>query len=492
MELWRRSVIASLSLLLSLFCLSGTLAAQESNYDERRSTLKIAIPADVISLDPARISRHTVTEAVQSLLYRPMLEYDAQTASYSPGVVRSFRALDELTWELEVTDSAEAQRLARHFARVTSGGIEGFPAPAHQRLDHVANATAMGSKVLLHLSRPWAGLPSALVGEPAGSVSRTGSLQPTGAYVLERRDHGNRVVLRRVNETPPGGFDRIWFEVVPSADERLRRLLAGEVDIAFALPPNGYWRLRLSQGVVPVVTPETRVHFMELNVKRPPFNDVRVRRALNLAVDVSEMIRRVMQDQAIPIATILSPAHLGYEPSVVPFSYDPLRARALLAEAGYPNGFEIELDVTPSRRRVAEVYREMLADVGIRVVVREWERWSALYREIELGRRHAWLNDWDGAGFDPKGVVWEKLHSEGEKNYSGYSSDALDNLLALAESTYTPQERLEHYRIVQRHLRQEAPFLFGYVQYTVYGASADLDWRPGPGNLFRFESVKRR
>lgn len=489
----QRTVLGFVVLFVVLLFRVGSLTAQEPVQPAEARTLTIAVPADIISLDPARISRHSISEAVQGALYRPMLQLDAQRALYLPGVVKRFHARDELTWEFEVADRVIAEGLARYFRRVISPeGISGFPAPARERLAPAVNATAEGNKLIVHLSEPMAGFPSALVGEPAVRLSDAGTLQSTGAFELERWDHGNRVVLRRFGEAPPGGFDRLWFEVVPSADERLRRLIAGEVDIALGLPPDGYWRLRLNRGVVPVVTRQTRVHFMELNVKRPPFDDVRVRRAVNLAVDVREMIRTVMQDQAEPIATIFSPVTLGYEPSVVPFGHDRVRARELLAEAGYPNGFELELDVTRSRRRVAEAYKSMLADVGIRVVVREWESWSALYREIELGRRHAWLNDWDGRGFDAKDVVWDKLHSDGEKNYGGYTSEALDSLLELAERTLDPEQRLEHYRLVQRYLRQEAPFLFGYVEYTVYGASDELEWHPGPGSLLALDEITRR
>lgn len=321
-----------------------------------------------------------------------------------------------------------------------------------------------------------------MASEPAARVNAAGTLLPTGSFELERWDHGNRVVLRRTDASLDGGFGRIWFEVVPSAEERLRQVLAGSVHIAMDLPPDGYWRLRRSSSGRPVVVPQTRVHFVELDVSRPPFSDVRVRRALNLAVDTNEVIRRTMQDQAVPVATVLSPVMMGYEPEVVVFGYDPVLARQLLAQAGYPQGFHFELDVLRSRRRIAEVYREMLADVGITVTLRVWDDWSSLRGMIDLGRRQAWVNDWSTRGLDPKDAIWPKLHSTGSNNLGGFKSVTLDSLLSQAEAVLNPDERLEHYRMIQRYLRQEAPYLFGYVEFDVYGAVNSLEWQPGPGS----------
>lgn len=461
-------------------------------------TLMIAVSADIISPDPARITRHAVSEAVHSLLYDTLIRFDPEGGGYSPGLAASFRAVDALTWEFDLAGetanaAAAAAEIARYFRRIVSpSGLGGFPAPARERLARVRDVRAEGSRIIFHLSEPWPGLPAALVREPAVRALADGSLRPTGAFVLERWDHGNRVILRRQGETPAGGFARVWFEVVPSAEERFRRLVAGEFDIAFDLPPDGYWRLRRARGVTPVVVPQTRVHFVEFDVTRPPFSDARVRRAFNLAVDVRALIQATMQDQAVEAATVVSPAMLGFEPEVVPLGYDPVRARELLAQAGYPDGFEFELDVTPARRRIAEGYRAMLAEVGIDAVVRVWDDWAAQRREVALGRRYAWVTEWNARSLDPREALWEKLHSTGSGNWGGYRNVTLDTLLERAEATLDPHERLERYREIQRYVRQEAPYLFGYVEYDVYGAAADLVWRPGPAGLLALGDVRRR
>lgn len=299
------------------------------------------------------------------------------------------------------------------------------------------------------------------------------------------------MILVRAGEPPdPDRVVRIQFEVVPSADERLRRVLNGDVHIALDLPPGAFWRLRASRLAKPVVVPQSRVHFIEFDQTRPPFNDRRVRQALNLAVDTRAILREVAQEEAQAIPTLLSPVTFGFDRDLAGYGYDPALARRLLAEAGYPDGFAFELDVPRVKERVARLYQAMLRDVGVDVSLRVWDTWQSLREQILLGRRQAWMAEWGNSSLDPGTAIRPKLHSTGEANYGRYVDPVLDAMLDEADALLDPGERLARYRLIQAYILEEAPMLFGWVEYDVYGASVDLDWRPGPGRWLELDKVR--
>lgn len=476
----RSEIRFALALLASIVAAASggcLVAAAEAGFH-----LKVAIPEDIVALDPMRYSTHLWTRIVHELLFEPVLSFDEET----PGAVVEYRAIDETTWVLllpqgivsSTGEPVTPEGVARYFRRLLpSAGIGGYPSPAGERLPELVDVRAEGERLLFRLAEPDPMFPARLAQEPFASLGANGRLLGTGAYRVERWDHGNRVILARARGED--GPDRITFEVIPSSGERLRRLLSGDVDIAFSLPAGALWQLRSAKGVRPVRLVQRRVHFIEFDTERPPFSDRRVRLAMNLAVDTKALIDRLMQDEAAPVPTLLVPVTLGFDPDVPELAYDPIRARELLTDAGFPRGFSMELDTTAPKERIARGYASMLAEVGIDVTVRVWPDWATLKGEILLGRRQAWLGEWGNSSLDPAGVLLPKLHSGGEANYGGYASETLDALLDQAEATLDPEARLEQYRSIQPLLRQEAPMLFGYALYDVIGVKERLEWRPG-------------
>ena len=110
--------------------------------------------------------------------------------------------------------------------------------------------------------------------------------------------------------------------------------------------------------------------------------------------------------------------------------------------------------------------------------------------QILLGRRHAWLAEWGNSSLDPGTAIRPKLHSKGEANYGGYDNPVLDAMLDEADAILDPIERLEQYKLIQSYIRDDAPMLFGYVEYDVFGASVHLDWRPGPGRWLALDEAR--
>ncbi|HLS91676.1 MAG TPA: ABC transporter substrate-binding protein [Limnochordia bacterium] len=462
-----------------------------------RRELVVVVPEDALTLDPARFDRHAITESVHQLLYRRLLSREG--VGFTLDLAQSIEPVDERTWRIQIKpglktpegESYGAREVAQWLERLISPeGIDGFPSVARSRIGAIASVRAEGDTVWLHLSRPWPQIVAQLAREPIALLSPDGEVKPTGPFRVERWDRGNRIILSRVGPASRGEPTHIRIEVVSSAEERLRRVLTGSAHIGVALPPDALWRLQRAQGVKAVTVPQSRVHFVEFDVSRPPFNDVRVRLALNMAVDRHRLVETLLEREAVPVATLLSPVTYGFDSDVRAIPYDPQAAQRLLAEAGYPRGFDFELDTIPSKRRVAEGISEMLAEVGVTAFVRVWSDWSSLREAIQRENRQAWLGEWGNSSMDPAGALWPKLHSRGEANYGKYKDQTLDSMLEQAEGTLDPVKRLEAYREIQRYLTENAAMLYGYARYDIYGVDATLEWTPWPEGLLNLATAK--
>ena len=144
-------------------------------------------------------------------------------------------------------------------------------------------------------------------------------------------------------------IDQLIFEVIPEAADRVAALQAGEVDIICNVPTTQAEYLQSLDGITVVGQPSTRVVWLQFNLvgEETPLDDIRVRQAMNYAVDRDALIAGVLDGYAVKVASISTPEYEGYDPDVQGYTYDPDQARQLLADAGYADGFTIECSVSP-------------------------------------------------------------------------------------------------------------------------------------------------
>ena len=217
-------------------------------------------------------------------------------------------------------------------------------------------------------------------------------------------------------------------------------------------------------------------------LKEGPLQDARVRRALNYAVDVDAIVQGVFNGLATPTTTLLTDIDFGYSPDLSPYPYDPERARELLAEAGYPDGFEVTLG-TPSGRyvndvQVAQAVAAQLGAIGL-TVNQEVREYGAYVGELFAGDApDLFLIGWGNAPFDADFILYPLLRTDELLSY--YSSPELDALLDEAHTTLDRGAREEAYGAALELIQDEAPMIFLYKQRDAYGVSDRLEWEPRP------------
>ncbi len=291
----------------------------------------------------------------------------------------------------------------------------------------------------------------------------------------------------------------VIFRPIPETATRIAALEAGDADIMTDVPPD--YVAQAHENVQIVSIPGTRAFFIGMNVTMEPFDDVRVRQALNYAVDMEAIIDSIFNGLARKLDSPLLPEAFGYVATPV-YNYDPDHARALLAEAGYPDGFEMELDTSPPLKELGEALAGQLSEVGIAVKVNVMET-AAMYAKYEPGFSQAYLSSWGNSECDADGILSKQFYSkrygcntlatDGETGYgdaalgcfyTGYGNAQVDEAVEAGAMTVDPEKRKAHYYTALTTIVQETPWVFLHNPEEIYAHSTRLQgWVPRPDAL---------
>jgi len=290
----------------------------------------------------------------------------------------------------------------------------------------------------------------------------------TGPYMLVKRDAEVATVLRKnpgwwglAEGRFEGNVDEIVYRPIKSDATRMAALLSGEIDFVLDPPLQDLPRLAANPELRVVEGPENRVIFLVMDQERDelkysnvrgrnPFKDLRVRQALYMAIDIEGIKRQVMRGKSVPTGSMIpSPvaAFPELEPRLLPF--DPQRARKLLAEAGYPNGFEIGMDCPNNRylndERICTAIAGMFAKVGVEVRLNAIPR-AQFFPKVDNFDVTMHLYGWGGAATDPGFTLTPVIHGragggKGDFNSGRYKDAELDRLIDAVEVELDPAKR---------------------------------------------------
>jgi peptide/nickel transport system substrate-binding protein len=291
----------------------------------------------------------------------------------------------------------------------------------------------------------------------------------TGPFKLETWEPGVKVVLTR-NDEYWGGAPKIRQAIyVPiiEAQARLSAIKTGEIDLTMDVPPDSLDDLRKDPNIVVAETNSSAVWYVVLNTRHSILKDRRVRQALNYAVNKEAIIRDILKGTAIVAVSPLSPVYGPYaEPGVPRYPYDPEKAKALLKEAGHPNGFDVTFVVPESGSgmqspvEMGTVIQANLAAVGVRAKIQTME-WGAYLKKYLDGPDMAEMS-WNPSIGDPDHMMYMLLSSDRFPpafNAGFYQNQKVDELLRKARTTIDEKERVLLYREAQKLVTEDAPWI---------------------------------
>lgn len=363
---------------------------------------------------------------------------------------------------------------AREFARGEATMIWGLNAPDD-------------STVVVELTEPFRpflqmlAMPSAFIVTEATETNPAGKrLIGSGPWVLDTWSRGDFILLTR---NPHYGGDRpaletLRFRVIPEAFTQIAEFESGTLDI-LEIPLAELQRFLEEERAERIQTrPELRVLYIGLNNVRGPMSDVRVRRALNMAVDVARVIDVLTAGHGVRATGAIPPSLGGYRQRQA-YPYDPPGARRLLREAGYGDGFtmEIWLRESPEGNRLVEAIQGYLSEIGVdvRIVKREW---SAFKEAVSNGKVDAFFLDWWADYPDAENFLFPLFHSAnagGGGNRAFFENAEVDGLIERAQRMIDLQQGEAIYAQVDSLVYEAAPWIYLYFPTSFVVVSEDVE-----------------
>jgi dipeptide transport system substrate-binding protein len=306
-----------------------------------------------------------------------------------------------------------------------------------------------------------AGTPERLDREPIG----------TGPFAFAGFQKDIVVRYRAFDEHWNGrpAIDTLVFSITPNAAVRLTKLKAGECHLMAFPNPSDTAKIAADPALRLLSEKSLNVSYLAMTTLRPPFNDVLVRRAINMAVDKASIVEAIYQGAAVPAKNPIPPNLWSYNDAIKDYPYDPDEAQRLLQEAGYYNGFETELwyfpvsrPYNPNAKRMAEMIQSDLSKIGIRVrlVTKEWGEYRT---GVMAGQAPMALFGWTNDNGDPDNFLHVLLGCAaartGGNNIAKWCDRDYDDLITKAKQVPDRAARTALYRQAQEIVKREAPWV---------------------------------
>ena len=502
------AVVAAVVVFLGVL---GVAPAQAQKY--RLDELVIEQGADTASLDP-QVEIDAVSINVNSAIYEPLFRRDA-SGKVTPHLAESIRMLNDTTWELKLRKGVKfhngedfnAETVKFSILRASDKTIK--PAPRLGNYYTTFKTVEVLDPHTVHIitAGPDPIVVNRLTGAfgvmvPPNYIKQNGhailQTKPvgTGPFKFVRWDKDERIVLDAFEGYwgRQAEIRRVVFKPVPEVSARIADLELGRADIVLDIPPDHVPRVSGSRnGRVESVLSSRNIHIILNTVAPGPIASKGVRQALHHAVNVDSIIKNIMGGFGRRTTTLFVPESFGFSTAIKPYPFDPKKAKALLAEAGYPNGFQVDLEFPSGRylkgEEVAEVIIAQLSEVGItaRLQKFEWGTYVKRWRARNFGGL-AFI----GAGdimLDADQLLTSRLISDA--SYGGfYKNPRMDELILQGRKTLNQKERLKIYQEVQEIIREDCPILPLYQQPSIYGVSKRIEWKPNISEEIYVDTVK--
>ncbi|BBK44863.1 ABC transporter substrate-binding protein [Allostella vacuolata] len=468
------------------------LLATSPGFAQQKDRLTIGMGLEPPHLDPTAGAAAAIDEVTYANLFEGLVRID-RTGKVQPQLAKSWTvSADGLTYSFELQpgvtfhDGSPFSSADVRFSWDRARGADSVNAQKRYfaAIDRIETPDPL--KVVVTLARRDGyflfnmGSGDATIVQAKSAEANKATPVGTGPFKFERWAKGDRIVLARYDAHRAAAqvkLKQVTFRFIGDPSAQVASLLAGDVD----LWPNigaaeALGRLR-ADGRFTIQPGQTEGEtLLAINNRKKPFDDVRVRRAISHAIDRKTIIDGAMQGQGTPIGSHFSPANPAYVDLTGMYPHDVAKAKALLAEAGLPNGFDATLKLPPPAyaRRGGEVVAAQLAQAGIRVKIEpiEWAPWlSAVFR----GR------DYDltiVAHTEPMDI---DIYAR-DDYYFGYASERFKGVMAAIDAATDDAARNALFGDAQRILAEDAVngFLFQLPKLGVWNRNLTGVWENSP------------
>ena len=479
------------------------------------------------SLDPGELASNE-DMVIDSQMYETLVNivYEEGKVSFEPGLAEKWESPDGKVWTfylrrgVKFHDGTDFDAEAVVFAFERQNNPDHPYFPKRQKFwkwifgDIIAKVEAVDkltvrftlrdqfSPFLTNVAQTLAGIPSPTAVERYGDEFGTNPVG-TGPFKFVEWILGDRVVVERFDgyRGQLALLDRVIFRAIPDASTRFLEIRAGSIDIAGAIDPDNYELAEKDSSMKVMPMAPLNVGFVYINIAHEPFENLKVRQAVAHAIDKKAIVDAFYAGYGIPAKNILPPASFGYNDDIPDYAYDPELARELLAEAGFPNGFDTTLWVYPPAgagvgwtkpKEQGEAIQAYLTAVGIRAEIVTWD-WTTYLAKTDAGEaNHLFMYDTSGPP-DPHFFLTWFFGATSPKN--SWNDPEVQKVLAQAARVVDLDERTELYREAQEMLHAGVPavpiahnigvklvrtWVYDYVPHPVHSDNLAVVWVAKP------------
>ena len=512
-----------------------TVALAAGSVSVSAATLRIANQGDALSLDP-----HSLNESLQltvlNNIYEPLVTRDA-SYKLTGALATDWKQTEPTVWRFNLRKDVKFH--------------DGTPFTADDVIFNVERARDPGSDMKTYVGQiketrkidahtvefvtttPFPILPELFTGwlimskkwcednqatkpvdrrkgiENAASFRANG----TGPYRARERQPNVRSVFSRSGNywgKVEGNVDEVVFTPIGSDPTRVAALLSGEVDVMEPVPVQDVERIKANANLKMLQGPELRVIFLGMDQKRDellfsnvkgknPFKDKRVRQAFYQAIDEDAIVKTVMRGAGVPAALMFPPQVKGFAPDLAKrLPYDPEGAKKLLADAGYPSGFELKMNCPNDRyvndSEICQAVASQLARVGVKINL-EAETKGTYFPKILRRDTSFYMLGWTSSTVDAHNVLYPIMSSPGEGgrgqfNLGAYSNPRIDELTVAIGSETDDKKRNEMIREALKLHQDDIGHIPLHQQALNWGARKNVELAQHPGNEMQWRFIK--
>lgn len=455
-----------------------------------KETLVVAQGADARSLDPHK-AIDTPSVRVYQQIYDDLVEKD-EHMNIVPGLAESWEIVDNKTTIFHLREGVKfhngeiltAEDVKFTFERMKEQPTVSFLVTELDKIEVIDDYTVKITTkngfgpLLSHLSHPGAGILNKKAVLEAGDTYGQHPVG-TGAFVFSEWQAGDKIILTANKDYFLGepAIKKLTFKSIPEGTNRAIALETGDADIAYDIEAIDIENVKNNKNLVFLIEPSLGNSYLTINTKQPPFDNVKVRQALAYAINAEDIKSVVYKNTAEVANSPICPMIPGYNKDAMYYDYNIEKAKELLAEAGYPDGFKTSIWINDNnaRKDIATILQAQFKEIGIDATIDVFE-WGAYLDRTAKGEHSLSIMGWVTVTGDADYGLYPVFHSSAHGrpgNRSFYTNPEVDKLLDFARTSVNQEERLKAYEKVQEIVQEELPI------YTMVNISHNVALQKG-------------
>lgn len=474
----RTSFILFVLFICCAFAVNGVLAAQPKH----GGTLVVASTQDPTGLDPIT-ARGNASFQVIAQMYNGLTKYKTGTFEVEPALAESWQiSADGLTYTFKLRKNVtfhdgtafDADALFFNIDRILNKQNPHYPKGRMGQMPIIYGQVASYKVVdqftfQFQMKKPYAPFLACLAMTPAGIISPEAVKKygqdlfknpvGTGPFVFKEWVKGDHITMTANPNYWQGKpyVDSLIYRLIPENSVRMLKLEKGEVQLLLTVGPNDVPRIQKNKDLALYKTQGMMICSIGINHIKKPLDDVRVRKALSYAINREEVAKYILKGYATPTFSPVPQSNWGYDGSLKGYPYDPEKAKALLKEAGHPNGFDIVITaanvpapMNPMGVQTWQAIQSYWKKIGVNAKLNLLEL-GAYYGTL-LSGKNTWEIEgegWTADNGDPDAFLHQRFSSKSWLNFFNYKNPELDELLDVARHTMDPKERAAMYNKAQ-------------------------------------------